>query len=159
MFLGKETYDRSSMDHGGNPSGDVCPARVGQVSELARVYGHVDSLQDVAPGAITLLSQHLIGQPRTLGAAQIRIFPPIAIASSFLNNTPMVAMMIPVIRDVARRTGISPSKLLMGASFASILGGTITLIGTSVNLIIAGLTSNAIASGQLHGMEPLLNYD
>jgi di/tricarboxylate transporter len=106
-------------------------------------------------GAITLLSQHLIGQPRTLGAAQIRIFPPIAIASSFLNNTPMVAMMIPVIRDVARRTGIEPSKLLMGVSFASILGGTITLIGTSVNLIIAGLTSNAIASGQLHGMEPL----
>jgi di/tricarboxylate transporter len=106
-------------------------------------------------GAITLLSQHLIGQPRTLGAAQIKIFPPIAIASSFLNNTPMVAMMIPVIRDVARRTGLAPSKLLMGVSFASILGGTITLIGTSVNLIIAGLTSNAIASGQLHGMKPL----
>src|SRR5574341_2092834 len=101
-------------------------------------------------GAITLLSQHLIGQPRTLGAAQIRICPPIAIASAFLNNTPMVAMMIPVVRDVARATGLAPSKLLMGVSFASILGGTITLIGTSVNLIIAGLTSNAIASGQLH---------
>jgi di/tricarboxylate transporter len=106
-------------------------------------------------GAITLLSQYLIGQPKTLGAAQIKIFPPIAFASAFLNNTPMVAMMIPVVRDVARTTGLAPSKLLMGVSFASILGGTITLIGTSVNLIIAGLTSNAIASGQLHGMKPL----
>jgi di/tricarboxylate transporter len=110
-------------------------------------------------GAITLLSQHLIGQPRTLGAAQIKIFPPIATASAFLNNTPMVAMMIPVIRDVARTTGLAPSKLLMGVSFASILGGTITLIGTSVNLIIAGLTSDAIASGQLHGMKPLSLFD
>jgi di/tricarboxylate transporter len=110
-------------------------------------------------GAITLLSQRLIGQPRTLGAAQIRIYPPIATASAFLNNTPMVAMMIPVIRDVSRTTGLAPSKLLMGVSFASILGGTITLIGTSVNLIIAGLTSDAIAAGLLHGMKPLHIFD
>jgi di/tricarboxylate transporter len=106
-------------------------------------------------GAITLLSQHVIGQPRTLAVAQLKILPPIAIGSGFLNNTPLVAMMIPIIRDLARTTGLAPSKLLMGISFASILGGTITLIGTSVNLIVAGLTSNAIASGQLHGMKPL----
>jgi di/tricarboxylate transporter len=70
-------------------------------------------------GAITLLSKHLIGQPRTLGAAQVKIFSPIATASAFLNNTPLVAMMIPVIRDVARTIGLAPSKLLMGVSFAS----------------------------------------
>jgi di/tricarboxylate transporter len=110
-------------------------------------------------GAITLLSQRLIGQPRTLVGAQIRILPPIAIASAFLNNTPLVAMMIPVIRDTGRTTGLAPSKLLMGVSFASILGGTITLIGTSVNLIIAGLTSDALASGRLHGMKPLSLFD
>jgi di/tricarboxylate transporter len=110
-------------------------------------------------GAITLLSQRLIGQPKTVVGAQIKILPLTAGASAFLNNTPLVAMMIPVIRDTARTTGLAPSKLLMAVSFASILGGTMTLIGTSVNLIIAGLTSDAIASGRLHGMKPLTLFD
>jgi Na+/H+ antiporter NhaD/arsenite permease-like protein len=106
-------------------------------------------------GAISILTRHLIGQPRTLGAAQVKILPPIAIASAFLNNTPLVAMMIPAIRDLSRSTGLAPSKLFMGISFASILGGTMTLIGTSVNLIVAGLVSQALASGELHGIQPL----
>jgi len=110
-------------------------------------------------GAITLLSKLLLGRPKTLGAAQMKILPPIAIGSAFLNNTPLVAMMIPAIRDLARATGLAPSKLFMGISFASILGGTMTLIGTSVNLIIAGLTLDAIASGKLHGMKPLSLFD
>jgi di/tricarboxylate transporter len=110
-------------------------------------------------GAISLLSTRLLGQPKTLSAAQIRILPPIGIASAFLNNTPLVAMMIPAIRDLARTTGLAPSKLFMGVSFVSILGGTMTLIGTSVNLIIAGLTSDAIASGKLHGMKSLSLFD
>ena len=110
-------------------------------------------------GAISLLSTRLLGRPKTLTAAQIKILPPIGIASSFLNNTPLVAMMIPAIRDLARTTGLAPSKLFMGVSFVSILGGTMTLIGTSVNLIIAGLTSDAIASGKLHGMKSLSLFD
>lgn len=110
-------------------------------------------------GAITLLSKLLLGRPKTLAAAQMKILPPIAIGSAFLNNTPLVAMMIPAIRDLARATGLAPSKLFMGLSFASILGGTMTLIGTSVNLIIAGLTLDAIASGKLHGMKPLSLFD
>ena len=110
-------------------------------------------------GAISLLTKRLFGRPKTLDAAQIKILPPIAIASSFLNNTPMVAMMIPAIRDLARATGLPASKLFMGVSFASILGGTMTLIGTSVNLIIAGLTTSAIESGELHGTKPLSLFD
>ena len=112
-----------------------------------------------ATGAISLLSQRLIGLPRSLGAAQIRILPPIALGSAFLNNTPLVAMMIPVVRDLARNTGLAKSKLFMGLSFASILGGTMTLIGTSVNLIIAGLTADAITSGHLTGMKPLTIFE
>jgi di/tricarboxylate transporter len=108
-----------------------------------------------ATGAISLLSQRVIGLPKTVGAAQLRILPPVAFGSAFLNNTPLVAMMIPVVRDVARNTGLAASKLFMGLSFASILGGTITLIGTSVNLIIAGLVADAITSGRLTGMQPL----
>jgi Na+/H+ antiporter NhaD/arsenite permease-like protein len=60
-----------------------------------------------------------------------------AFASAFLYNTPLVAMMIPAVRDITRRTGLSGSKLFMGLSYIALLGGTITLIGTSVNLIVA----------------------
>jgi di/tricarboxylate transporter len=106
-------------------------------------------------GAISLVTKRVFGRPKTLVAAQIKILPPIAMASSFLNNTPMVAMIIPAIRDLSRATGLAPSKLFMGVSFVSILGGTMTLIGTSVNLIISGLTIDAIDSGKLHGIKPL----
>lgn len=59
--------------------------------------------------------------------------------SGFLNNTPIVAAFIPYVFSWARNKGISPSKLLMPLSFAAILGGTMTLIGTSTNLIVNGL--------------------
>jgi di/tricarboxylate transporter len=112
-----------------------------------------------ATGAISLLSQRMIGLPKSLEAAQLRILPPVALGSAFLNNTPLVAMMIPVVRDLARDTGLAKSKLFMGLSFASILGGTMTLIGTSVNLIIAGLVADAMASGRLTGMKTLTIFE
>jgi len=100
-----------------------------------------------ATGAISLLSDKLIGRPKSVLAAQLKILPPIAFGSAFLNNTPLVAMMIPVIRDLCRSTGLSKAKLYIPLSFASILGGMCTLIGTATNLIIAGLVLDAIASG------------
>jgi len=98
-------------------------------------------------GAISLLSEKLIGRPKTMLGAQLKILPPISFGSAFLNNTPLVAMMIPVIGDLCRSTGLSKSKLYIPLSFASILGGTCTLIGTAVNLIIAGLVLDAMKSG------------
>jgi len=98
-------------------------------------------------GAITLISDGLIGQPKSLRKAQLKILPPVAIGSAFLNNTPLVAMMVPVIRDLSRATRLAASKLYMPLSFASILGGASTLIGTSTNLIIAGLVLEQLASG------------
>src|SRR5262245_56459803 len=108
-----------------------------------------------ATGAISLLSEQIIGLPKSLTIAQLRIFIPVAMASAFLYNTPLVAMMIPAVRDVTRRTGLTGSKLFMGLSYIALLGGTITLIGTSVNLIIAGLVGDAVSKGELPPMAPI----
>ncbi len=112
-----------------------------------------------ATGAISLLSERVIGLPKSLTMAQLRIFGPVSLVSAFLYNTPLVAMMIPAVRDVIRRTGLNGSKLFMGLSYVALLGGTITLIGTSVNLIVAGLVSDAVAKGELSAMRPIGFFD
>lgn len=96
-------------------------------------------------GAINIISDKFIGRPKSVVRAQLKILPPIAIGSAFLNNTPLVAMMIPIIRDLARSCRLDPKKLYIPLSYASILGGTCTLIGTSTNLVISGMVSNTLA--------------
>lgn len=101
-----------------------------------------------ATGAMDWMVRHVLGRPRTVGAAQLRVMLPAAAMSAFLNNTPVVAMMLPLIQDWARRTGISASKLLLPLSWAAILGGTVTLIGTSTNLVVTGLASERFPAMQ-----------
>lgn len=64
-------------------------------------------------------------------------------ASAFLNNTPIVVLAAPVIRDVARGMGVSPRRFLIPLSYATILGGACTLIGTSTNLLVNDMAQNA----------------
>ena len=70
-----------------------------------------------ASGAISLLSQRLVGRPESLASAQIRIFPPMALGSAVLNNTPMVAMMIPVVRSSSARHRFGRFQDIHGAQF------------------------------------------
>ncbi len=60
--------------------------------------------------------------------------------AGFVNNTPVVAVMIPMVNTLSERTGVSPSKLLMPVSFASMLGGMLTLIGTSTNILASDVS-------------------
>ena len=94
-------------------------------------------------GGMAMLMQPLLGHPRSLRQAQTRLVAPVALMSAFLNNTPLVAMMLPVASDWGRRYQLSVSKLLMPLSFASILGGACTLIGASTNLLINALLAKA----------------
>lgn len=61
------------------------------------------------------------------------------ILSAFMNNTPVVALMVPAIRDWAKKHRLSVSKLLMPMNSAVVLGGLCTLIGTSTNVVVSGL--------------------
>jgi len=90
-------------------------------------------------GGAAFIGQSLLGQPQTLRSAQARVLIPSAVLSTFLNNTPVVAMMVPVVNDWARKYRISVSHLFMPISFAAILGGLCSLIGTSTTLVVNGL--------------------
>lgn len=90
-------------------------------------------------GALGALSQRVLGQPRTVVGAQLRLMVPVATMSAFLNNTPLVAILLPEVREWARSRGIAASRLLIPLSYAAILGGVCTLIGTSTNLVVDGL--------------------
>jgi len=77
-----------------------------------------------------------------------RMMASTAAMSSFLNNTPIVAMLIPQVQQWSERTGIHASKLLIPLSYAAIVGGVITLIGTSTNIIVSSMLDE-------RGIEPL----
>ncbi len=91
-------------------------------------------------GIIRQISPRIFGNNKKgIVGSLLRILFPVTTLSAFINNTPLVAILIPAIRDWSERTGLAASKFLLPVSFAAILGGMCTLIGTSTNLIIYGL--------------------
>lgn len=85
----------------------------------------------------------LFGPTRSILAALMRLLVPVAGASAFFNNTPIVAMLLPAVRGWCRQVQLPASRLLIPLSYASILGGLCTILGTSTNLIVAGMVKAA----------------
>lgn len=104
-------------------------------------------------GALDRASEFILGkETRSIQRILLRLCPSVSTYSAFLNNTPIVAMGIPAIRSWSKKNNIPASKLLIPLSYAAILGGMCTLIGTSTNLITHGLL-------QSHGFEGLSFFE
>ena len=84
------------------------------------------------------------GKPRRLLTATVGITGPLA---GVVNNTPVVALFIPMVTDLADRTHTSPSKLLLPLSYAAMLGGTLTLVGTATNLVASSIAAELGVAG------------
>ena len=103
-------------------------------------------------GALQPIVKVTLGTGRSLRLALARLTIPVAAASAFLNNTPIIAMLTPQVEEWADQRGDSASRYLMPLSFAAILGGMTTLIGTSTNLVVSGLL-------QADGYEPFTMFE
>ena len=113
---------------------------------VAVLYVVVSGLTET--GAVAWISQALLGRPRSAPSARLRLMIPVAALSAFVNNTPVVAVFLPAVQDWARRHRLDLSRLLIPLSYAGIVGGTCTLIGTSTNLVVNGLyTAQTNAAG------------
>ena len=94
-------------------------------------------LLEVAAGRLS----RMVGPRKWLGVTIMLVT--VSLSSAFLNNTAVVAMFIPLAIDLSHRLRISPSKVLLPLSYAAIVGGTLTLIGTSTNLIVNSFVTEA----------------
>ncbi len=104
-------------------------------------------------GGVEFISRRVITLGRgsfTVALAIILLL--VAVASAFINNTPVVILFIPVVMTMCCEYGLSPSKFLIPISYASILAGTCTLIGTSTNIIISDLSAS-------YGYDPLSMFE
>ncbi|MDI6401121.1 SLC13 family permease [Balneolaceae bacterium ANBcel3] len=88
---------------------------------------------------LSLIEPFLMPSRGTTQNTLLRVMASTSVLSSFLNNTPIVAMLIPQLEEWAKRNRIPVSRLLIPLSYAAIVGGTVTLIGTSTNLIVSGM--------------------
>ncbi|MBL8818062.1 MAG: SLC13 family permease [Planctomyces sp.] len=97
-------------------------------------------------GVVDMIGSKVLGPVRTELGGLLMLTLVCVATSAFLNNTPIVAMMIPVVLSWCRKNRIAPSKLLIPLSFLTILGGVCSKIGTSTNLVVDGKMAEAVAN-------------
>ncbi len=90
-------------------------------------------------GVLHWITRKCLGTPKSYPEALLRLMAPVSAASAFLSNTTVVAMFLQIVMIWSKKLSIKPSKLLIPLSYASVLGGLCTIIGTPPNLIISGL--------------------
>ncbi|MGE5337090.1 MAG: SLC13 family permease [Gemmatimonadota bacterium] len=117
------------------------------VMTIAALYIVVAGLRET--GAMAWISRWVLGKPRSLTVAQGKLMLVTSVLSSVINNTPVVALFIPVAQEWASRFGYSISKLLLPMNHMVILAGMCTLIGTSTNLIVNSLLVKTVPDSGL----------
>ncbi|MCP4643639.1 MAG: SLC13 family permease [bacterium] len=111
-------------------------------------------------GALDTVGAWVLGRAQSEKSVLWRMAATVMPMSAFLNNTPIVAMFIPIVTGWCKKHQVAPSRLLLPLSYLCIFGGTCTLIGTSTNLVVNGLMGETIAAGQgssafLEGLRPI----
>ena len=121
-----------------------------QVIAVALLFVVSAGMRDT--GGLNFVSKFILGKELERKRVLVRLLVPVVALSSIFNNTPIVAMLAPAVREWAVRNGHAPSRFLLPLSYATMLGGTITLIGTASNLIISGML-------EAEGYEPLSMFE
>eukprot|EP00002_Diphylleia_rotans_P012930 TRINITY_DN2525_c0_g13_i1.p1 TRINITY_DN2525_c0_g13~~TRINITY_DN2525_c0_g13_i1.p1 ORF type:complete len:832 (-),score=174.76 TRINITY_DN2525_c0_g13_i1:196-2691(-) len=100
----------------------------------------VSAVEDT--GALTFIARAVLQKPSSIWSGQLRLMLFVAVASAFMNNTPLVAVMIPVVENWTRNAKFPTSLFMIPLSYSAIVGGLCTIIGTSTNLIVKGLAQD-----------------
>ena len=122
----------------------------GAVIALASLFVVAAGIEE--SGLLRRIEWRLLRKVHHLPFALLRMMVPTALVSAFMNNTPVVAMWMQPVQRWAYRSKISPSKMLIPLSYASIAGGMVTLMGSSTNVVVAGLVAG-------HGLPPMGLFD
>ena len=116
------------------------------VMTVAILFATAEGL--AATGGLDYYMAKVLGRPKALGPALNLLNISTVLISALTNNTPQVMIMIPIVQRWAKLIGLPPSQLQLPMSFASILGGTLSLLGTSTNLVVASRATTTYCRNQ-----------